>query len=204
MRISFIKQRRVFNVTDWKIEFRRPDSIVCKPSARAFGRRLGVAFIFALLAGGTYYIRMEMLQDGFVSRLAFVSFVFLAALAILAPVSLMWQRLTIRRDQKKLYVDSFFWMPDSLTFVAGNLRSITILASEIPSKGTFSAGWRWRVLLFGEHGGIDIWLDRQYETPEERLAPGRVADFVRCLQHLVPLPYQGPQIVPWQDRRSAV
>jgi hypothetical protein len=195
MQISFMKQRRVFNVTDWSIEFRHPDTIICKPSGRTFARRLGVTFIFALFAAGAYYVLMQLPQDGFLSRLAFILFAAFVFLGIMAPVSLTWQRLTIRRDPKKLYVDSFFWTPDSLTFMAGNLRSITILASELPSKSGFSAGWRWRVLLFGEHGGIDIWLDRQYDTPEERLAPGRVADFVRYLQHLLPLPYQGPQIV---------
>jgi hypothetical protein len=224
-----VKYLPVFDITDWRLVRHDADSLVYKPTAATVARRL----LWTLFAG----IVMAAIHWGFTDRANLESLfrmpahyldwvyqglmAFFAAVAILAPLSCLWNVVSLTRDPRgRLIVTRRMLRTTTLRWPAQCLTGITIACMEQTSRtrgGTrIPLGWQWQVQAARRVEAdpetqrlpweLEIAVDKQKHAPADvRHLPERVRTFVAWLHAATGAPVDEPQLVPWgHPRRTAV
>jgi len=196
-------QRRVYEMTDWILEYPDPWTVTCRPGLRTFLRRLVLAGLVTGIAVG-FLAPVWNLNDPLMRPVRILGGA-VAALAALHAVSVLWQRVRIFRTGNDLHVQAFNLLPGARSCPVSSLVGMNLLEQEVRSSmksGYRRLGWRWRVLLNSEASGFEFWCDHQRERSEVGNVPRRVAEFVYQLQRISGLSCPAPQTIEWRSGRQ--
>lgn len=196
------RSRRPIDVRYWKFRLSQPDTLIIRPTFRTFLHRLWYTVALGALGYGIWQLGLYLppypLPESFYLEIAVATYIW----AILAPVSCLWQNITIQRmGRQRLSIRRFFVIPRTFSVPLHDILNISVIVSELHGRAYARnryMRWRWRVLVLGDGIGIEFWSDSQHERPDEGQLSSRTAQFVQALQKLIPVSYTGPQIL---DRR---
>ena len=139
-------------------------------------------------------------------QVSLIVFGLLAGFGILAPLSCLWQRIVVERDPRNnLVVRSLVLLPKTTAFPIDGFRCATVLAQEVRTSrrtGNRPVGWRWRVVLANDTGGVEFWPDQQKHRPGPDTVSPRTAHFLQRLKLLTGLLCTKPQQVEWHSGRA--
>jgi len=194
--------RRPIDVRYWKFRLTKPDTLVIRPTFSTFLHRLWHTVALGAVAYGIWQLGLwlppDPLPESFYLEIAAAVYIW----AILAPLSCLWQNITIQRmGRQRLSIRRFMVIPREFSVPLHDILNITVIVSELHGRAYLrnrGMRWRWRVLVLGDGVGIEFWSDSQHERPDEGQLSSRTAQFVQALQKVIPVSYTGPQIL---DRR---
>lgn len=130
-----------------------------------------------------------------------------ALVGLLAPLSVLWNRLSIDRDIRgNLTVSTRVLWPRTHSWPMDSFGRITVCAKEVIHSTRYrrnvSVGWRWHVFLEAKGAGLGtqepvaFCPSQQKSRPSlEGRMPDRVAIFVQWLESMTRLPVSGPTIM---------
>jgi hypothetical protein len=197
--------RRVYDISDWILEYPDPYSITGRPGLRTLFRRLVLASLTAILAG-CLCAPLRNLNDSLAWLLLAIAGV-IVLLALLFSVSVLWQRIRITRQDNRFIVREFLSFPRLHSLPLSSLQGMNILEQEVRSSlksGHRLLGWRWRVPIHADDDTFEFWCDHRPDQAMLSSTPPRVAKFAEQLQRITGLPCSDPQRITWRsDRQGA-
>lgn len=136
------------------------------------------------------------------AALYWLVFTIAAFFAIAAPLSMLWQKVTIDLDYNSdLRVKYFELWPSTRVFPVAEMNAMAILAEEIihysrRNHYTEFEGWRWSVTLMGQNDSVTFQVDMEETLPTklERMTQ-RVNTFIQSLHHMTGVEPSAPGLV---------
>ena len=136
------------------------------------------------------------------AALYWLVFTVAAFFAIAAPLSLLWQKVTIDLDYNSdLRVKYFELWPSTRVFPVAEMNAMAILAEEIihysrRNHYTEFEGWRWSVTLMGQNDSVTFQVDMEDTLPTkiDRMTQ-RVRTFTESLHHMTGIEPAAPALV---------
>ncbi len=196
-------RRRAFDISDWNLQYPDEWNIVGRPGLRTFLRRLLLAVLALALAAGLSAPFWSG-RDPLLRPLGYPAGA-LALLAVLFPLSALWESVRIFRRGDRLEVHSFALFPRRRSHPVSSLTGMNLLQREYRSSrrsGHRSLGWRWLLMLHTEADSFEFWCGHHDAEDAAQVVPARVVEFVRRLQHITGLRCAPPQTVAWGSGRQ--
>ncbi len=207
-----------FEFPNWRLTSERADQLSFRPSVKTLGTRLLVTLLFAGLVVGVYFAGLDGRWNG--GEVPFAHYVqhgesiawgiigLLSALALLAPLSCLWNRMVLRIGPRQDLVVSTWWLfPKSRSYPMAGYASIQVTANEIIHRGRHRQiaehYWRWSIQMTPAGGEqtaeappLIFYPHNQKEHPGPKPRPPQVVKtIVHWLQKNGSLAASGPYVI---------
>jgi len=195
---------KVFNIADWNLTY-RPGEIRAHPSAITFARRLLASGAIAAIGGALYWYRDELMMP---HEVMLAAYVLLGVLAVMTPLTALWQRVAILGDGRgRLKVTAFLLVPRTYDLATQNIGGIPLLVYEetiryLRGRLRERIGWSWRAMLDDGRNHLVFIVDRIKTKGDAGATPSRAIEFFKNLQAVSGKPALEPQLVTWGARRT--
>ncbi len=201
-RASAIAVKRYhYDISDWRLRYPNPATIEAQPGPRTYVRRLFPAALVMILAAVLLHSAKEINDPAFQGPLQFTAGL-LVLLGALHPVSALWQRLRIAREDDRFVVHARRFTPHTRACPLSALTGMNVLEREVRTSrksGRRLVGWHWQTLLHTDGAVFEFCCDRRGDMSGTTRSPRRVAEFVRHLEGMTGLSCPPPQRVAWHS-----
>lgn len=195
---------KLFNITNWNIAY-RPGEIRADPGAKTFARRLIASAVLVAIIGALYWYRDELMMP---RQAMLAAYALLGVLAVMTPLSVLWQRVGIHGDARgRLQVTAFIIVPRTYGLDARNIGGIASLVYEetfryYRGRRRERIGWSWRAMLDDGQNHLTFVIDTIRTPGEAGPMPTRAIEFFKNLRAVTGKPVLEPQVVRWQGRAT--
>jgi hypothetical protein len=202
-----------YQLEDWYIAARDPQSITFRPSLKTLLGRLAITLVAAIVVGVLAALKdtltsLGALPEGgdaiatVIDAGIWLLMGFAGLVGILSPLSTLWQKLTVSRGVRgTLRIKASRILGSTREWPLEALRTIGVIVQERvvrPARGPQQhLGYLWRVGVVGNDGQwcVDLHIDREKSTPLEGRLSDRTRQCVEALQQITGLPYSGSPVL---------